>query len=82
MNILLSLAKKLYEVWIKFAHILAIVNTTLLLTIVYIFLIGIASIFIWLFKKDLLKHRLNFSGTFWKPKEVVVHTLEQTRHQF
>jgi hypothetical protein len=82
MNTLLSLAKKLYKVWIKFAHILAIVNTTLLLTIVYIFLIGIASIFIWLVKKDLLKHRLNISGTFWKPKEVVVHTLEQTRHQF
>ena len=82
MNKLLGLANKLYKVWIKFAHILAIVNTTLLLTIVYIFLIGIASIFIRLFKKDLLKHRLDNRGTFWKPKEVVVHNLEQTRHQF
>jgi len=65
-----------------FARILSIINTTLLLTIVYIFLIGFAAIVILILRKDILSHRLNLSGTFWKPKEKVLHTLEQVHHQF
>ncbi|MCI0707147.1 MAG: SxtJ family membrane protein [Ignavibacteriae bacterium] len=72
----------LYRWWMKFAYVLAIVNTTILLTLVYILLIGPFSLVTRLFGKDLLKHRLLKSGSFWMPKEPVQNSLEESRRQF
>jgi hypothetical protein len=82
MRPLTKIVKLLYKWWMAFAHVLAVVNTTLLLSIVYISFLGIASIVVRLFCKDLLKHCIKSTGSFWTAKEPVLHTLEQARHQF
>jgi len=65
-----------------FAHALAVVNTTVILTLVYFFLIGPFSIVVRMLGKDLLGHSISRTGSFWKPKRPVPHTLDQARHQF
>ena len=82
MNSFRKIGRMLHKWWMAFAHALAVVNTTLLLTVVYILLIGPFSIVARMLGKDLLKHRIDRRGSFWNPKEPVAHTLDQTRHQF
>jgi hypothetical protein len=82
MNLLRKIGRIAYKWWMVFARALAIVNTTVLLTLVYVFLIGPASVIARLLRKDLMKHRMNRTGSFWKTKEPVAHTLDQSRHQF
>ena len=77
-----KIGKTLYRWWMKFAHLLGIVNTTVLLTIVYVLLIGPMSLAIWLFRKDLLRHRIKAKSSFWITKETASNTIEQSRHQF
>ena len=82
MTILQKIGRALRTGWMKFAHVLAVANTTLLLTIVYLLLIGPASLLARLLGKDFLKHRINRSGSFWTPKEPDAHSLDHARHQF
>lgn len=79
---MMKIGKTLYRWWMKFAHALAVVNTTVLLTIVYVFLIGPMSLAVWLLRKDFLRHRTKEDSSFWISREQVSHTLEQSRHQF
>ncbi len=74
--------QSLRKAWMAFAHILGVVQTTILLTLVYVFFIGAANIIARLLGKDLLRHRMLKAGSFWQPKAPVAHTLEQSRHQF
>ena len=82
MTKLKKIGRLLYRWWMKFARVLAIINTTLLLSLVYVLLIGPFSLVARLFGKDLLHHRIRNSESFWKPKEKVPHTPEHSRHQF
>lgn len=82
MDMLRKVGQTLHTWWMKFAHVLAVVNTTLLLTIVYVLLIGPVSLLARSLGKDFLKHRVDRSGSFWKPKEPAAHTIDQARHQF
>ncbi|MBF8248748.1 MAG: hypothetical protein HW374_1548 [Bacteroidetes bacterium] len=88
LDIFLPMAKQLhvwrtlYNWWMKFAHVLAVVNTTLLLTIVYVVLIGPMSLVAWVLRKDPLRHRTENLSSFWQPKEHTSTTLEQSRHLF
>ncbi len=77
-----KIGKTLYQWWMKFAHALAVVNTTVLLTVVYVLLIGPMSLAIWLFRKDLLRHRIKAEPSFWITKEPASHEIEQSLHQF
>ena len=82
MNLLRKIRHIAYKGWMSFAHALAVVNTTVLLTLVYFFLIGPVSVVARILGKDFMKHRIRRTGSFWKPKEPVAHTLDQARHQF
>ena len=82
MNLLRRIRHIAYKGWMTFAHALAVVNTTVLLTLVYFFLIGPVSVVARILGKDLMKHSISRTGSFWKPKEPVAHTLDQARHQF
>ncbi len=82
MKFLRDIGRKLYKYWMAFARGLAIVNSTILLTIVYFVIIGPMYGIIRLLGKDLLSHRIAEAETFWKKKEPVSHTAEQARHQF
>lgn len=81
-NRLRQIAKILRDLWMGLGRILGIINSTILLSVVYAVLIGIMSLIVKALRKDLLNHRAVSDGPFWKEKEPVDHTLEQARHQF
>lgn len=81
MDLIKKIGKTIYKWWMAFARVVGVVSTTILLTIVYIAVIGPMSIISKLLRKDLLFHHKP-SGSFWKTKEPVAHTLDQSRHQF
>ena len=57
MGILNSIWQVLKRGWMKFAAALGWFNTRLLLTIVYVFLFGIAAIILKILRKDLLRRK-------------------------
>ncbi len=68
--------------WMKFASALGWVNTRLILTLVYLILIGVMAVIIRLLGKDLLGKRRRMVSSYWRHKDKVVHSLESARHQF
>ena len=82
MKFLKLIGSTLYKGWMGFARILAIVNTTLILSIVYILLIGPTWLVMKLRRKDLLDRKIDAVPTFWRTKEPIEHTVEQSRRQF
>lgn len=66
----------------KFAAVLGWLNTRVLLTLVYIIVIGFIAVLVKIFRKDLLRKRSRNPITYWLPKEKVVHSLENAKHQF
>ncbi len=82
MNFLKLIGSWLYKGWMAFARGLAVVNTTLILTIVYLLLIGPSWLIMKIRGKDLLERKAGAGSTFWKEKEPIKHTLEQSKRQF
>lgn len=72
----------LYKGWMAFARALAVINTTLILSLVYFLLIGPSWLVMKLRRKDLLDRYEGSAPTFWKPKVPINHTMEQSRRQF
>lgn len=73
----------LYRAWMKFAHILGVVNGTIILTILFVVLIGpiatlrrLYQLFAWLF---LIAPK---EQTRWKPKRVRPVTLDEVSRFF
>jgi len=81
MDYIRDLGRAVYKGWMAFGRVLGIVNATILLTVVYIVVIGPMSIASKILRKDLLTH-CESSETFWKPKEPLSNTLDESRHQF
>lgn len=82
MDLIKKIGHTLYKWWMAFARILGNVNAAILLTVFYILIIGPMSLVVRLLRKDLMTHRRNPSGSFWREKEEILHTVEQARHQF
>ncbi|MEX1138988.1 MAG: SxtJ family membrane protein [Bacteroidota bacterium] len=83
MNAIKKALTAAYRGWMAFARFLGIVNTTILLTLVYILLIGPLSLVMRAFGSDLLDKRMKApSGSFWRKKAPLKHTLDECRHQF
>ena len=72
----------LWRGWKKFAHVLGIINTRILLTISYFVILAFASIFTKLGRKDLLDRNMSPKPTFYYPHEPVAATVEACRRQF
>jgi hypothetical protein len=79
MKKLLSL---LWTGWKKFAHVLGIVNTKILLTITYFIVIALAAILTRLLGKDLLDRRMKPKPSYWHEREQEEITLESVRRSF
>ncbi len=77
-----KIGSALYKGWMAFAKVLAIVNTTVILTLVYLVLIGPSWLIMKLLGKDLLDRRMPEVPSYWKEKAPLEHTLEEGRHQF
>jgi hypothetical protein len=82
MGVIRKIGRTIYKCWMAFAHFLAAVNAAVLLIIVYLVVVGPMSLISRLLRKDLMAHRTPLSGSFWKTKEPIPHTLDQARHQF
>jgi hypothetical protein len=68
--------------WKKFAHILGIINTRILLTVSYFVIFAIASLFTALGRKDLLDRKMTRASTYYRGHEPIHATVESTRRQF
>ena len=72
----------LWQGWKKFAHVLGIVNTTILLTLTSLLIIAVAAIFSRIFGADLLDRRMKPRPSYWHDREAADASLEAVRRQF
>lgn len=77
-----KLGSTLYRWWMQFARALAFVNTRIILTLVYVLLLAPVALLLRLMGKDYLDRRLGGEESYWKAKESVDPTLEQSKRQF
>ncbi len=82
MHWLKKLGRSLYKGWMLFARGLAFVNTRVILTIFFVFIIGPIALILKLAGKDFLQRKIDSSPSFWKPRERAEHTLENATRQF
>lgn len=68
--------------WKKFAHVLGIVNTRILLTVSYFVIFAIASLITMFARKDLLDRRMTRAATYYRDHEPIHASLETARRQF
>lgn len=78
--VLKRLWKTVFGWWMAFAHVLGHVNTIILLTVMYVLIIGPSWVVVSVLRKDLLRRRPRRS--YWIEKPPLKHTLDETRHQF
>ena len=82
MATLKSLWSRLYSWWMAFARVLGHINTVILLTIMYILIIGPSWIVLRVLRKDPLRRKTASGDSYWIEKDPIEHTLDETRHQF
>jgi hypothetical protein len=68
--------------WKKFAHVLGIINTHILLSLTYFVIIAVASVFSRMFGADFLDRRMKKKPTYWSDREPVEVSMEACRRQF
>jgi hypothetical protein len=75
--------QQLKRFWMLFAQLLGKVNTMVLLSIVYLFIIGVMSLFVRIFRKDLLRKKIDLDRTsYWQIKTATEQTLDRHKFQF
>lgn len=82
MNAINAAWRTCYAAWMRFAHVLGIVNTTVLLTIVYVVVVLPTRSLWWLLRKDPLLLRRTQLATRWKERVQDDPTLEERQHPF
>jgi hypothetical protein len=74
--------RKLVDFWLRFARILGKANTFLLLTIMYVVVIGPGALVLKVFRKDLLDRNHEERESYWYDKAAVHQDVEHSKHQF
>ncbi|MGH9797260.1 MAG: SxtJ family membrane protein [Candidatus Polarisedimenticolia bacterium] len=74
--------RHLYRGWMAFAHGLGVVQTFLILSIIYVVGIGIVGPLYRLFAGDPLDRSFRRPGSAWAPKPPANATLEDARRMF
>ena len=74
--------KALSEHWLRFARMLGKANALVLLTVVYILIIGPGAMLLKLFRKDLLDRRMKERASYWYDKAPVDQDVDRSKHQF
>jgi hypothetical protein len=82
LSAIVSFFRLLYRGWMKFAHVLGVVNTRILLTLSYFLIIAVASIGARLARADLIDRRMTPRPTFYHPREPVTPSLESAKRLF
>jgi len=72
----------LWKAWIKLGHVLGIINSTILLTLVYFVMMTPVGLFRKLFRKDTCGQIPGDGSTYWQKKVVKEPTLENYSRQY
>lgn len=79
----MSFFRTIKRMWLLFAQMLGKINTILLLSLVYIVIIGIMSLIVKLFRKDLLRKKMDYDqASYWQTRETSEQTLDRHKYQF
>jgi hypothetical protein len=68
--------------WMRFAHVLGIINTTVLLTLVYLVVVIPTRTIWWILRKDPLMVRRTGFVSMWLPRAQDEPSLDERRHPF
>lgn len=77
-----SLRRRLYRRWMAFARVLGKINAAVLLTIVYIVVIGPVALIFRIIGKDLLDRTSENRPSYWYDREDEEHSVERRSRQF
>jgi len=78
-----SFFRTIKRLWLLFAHMLGKVNTILLLSLVYFVVIGFMWLLVKLFRKDLLRKKMDFDqASYWQTRKTSEQTLDRYKFQF
>jgi hypothetical protein len=72
----------LWRGWKKFAHVLGIINTRILLTVSYFVIFAIAWVATTLSRADLIDRRMTPKPSFYHPREPMKPSLESAKRSF
>lgn len=82
MNAIKQFFSLLWRGWKKFAHILGIVNTRILLTLTYFIIFAVASMFVLASRADLLDRKMEKKPSYYRNREPFKDTLATVKRQF
>lgn len=74
--------KRLYNGWMVFAHKLGVVQSTIMLFIIYFLGIGVTWFFCFILRRDLLGKSLKDRASFWHERDFKTPTLQECERQF
>jgi len=74
--------KALWAGWKKFAHVLGVFNTKVLLTLTYFTMVAFLGTAAWILRRDLLDTRIVKGASFWKDHEPIGDSLQVAKRQF
>lgn len=78
-----KLLKPLYVQWMKVAHFIGNIITSLILSVLFYFVFGIIGIILRLLKKDLLGQRMDYAAdSYWIKKEQIDFDQSHYTRQF
>ena len=73
----------LKEYWLRFAKFLGKVNTIILLSLVYIIVIGVFALVIKVLRRDFLQKKIDKnSTTYWQERKMAEESLQRFASQF
>lgn len=74
--------KAIYRAWMKFAHALGLVNTRIILSIVYFLIFTPLALIFRLIGKDAMERRFEAVDSYWQKREIKEFRQEDYRRQF
>ena len=78
----MTVFKKMYLAWMKLAHVLGWVNTRIILTFVYFFIMTPLSLVFKLIGKDPMNRKIGVADSYWIKREPQVFDKGSYRRQF
>jgi hypothetical protein len=82
MKPILNFFSLLWRGWKKFAHILGMINTRILLTITYFVIFAVAFLGVVFSRADLLDRKMEKKPTYYRARTPFKDTLQSVRRQF
>jgi hypothetical protein len=78
-----ELLNSLKRIWMHFARMLGRINTVVLLSVIYVAVIGVMALFAKLLNKDPLKKKIRPDQmSYWSARKSAVPTMNRNKFQF